>query len=401
MTDALQVNLMDGTWHADDPHAIWAQLRRDAPVHHDPRGDVWGISKYHDILAVEKDPTTFSSFRAPAPHGMHLPMMISMDDPEHQCRRGLVARGFTPKRVAAHEPRLRQVCNDIIDKVCEQGRADFVWDIAAPLPLIMIADLLGFEEEMHDDLLRWSEALVTPVEGRSAEEGMAHAATVTMEFAVAQLELVADRRANPRDDVLTTLCQAEIDGERLDDESLVQESLLILIGGDETTRHVLSAGMLALIENPEQAAALGAGEADMATAVEEMIRWASPVQAMGRTVTRDTTFEGHEMQEGDQVALFYPSGNRDEDVFEDPQRFDISRKPNPQIAFGFGTHFCLGASLARLECRVMFRELLRRLPDIRLAPGATLHRRPSNFVSGLESLPVAFTPTAPEGRTHG
>jgi cytochrome P450 family 142 subfamily A polypeptide 1 len=181
----------------------------------------------------------------------------------------------------------------------------------------------------------------------------------------------------------------------------VQESLLILIGGDETTRHVLSAGMLALIENPDQSEALRSGRADMATAVEEMIRWASPVQAMGRTVTRDVEFRGHTMTEGQQLALFYPSGNRDEDVFADPQRFDVTRTPNPHIAFGFGTHFCLGASLARLECRVMFRELLRRLPDIRLASGATLHRRPSNFVSGLESMPVTFTPTAPEGTSHG
>jgi cytochrome P450 family 142 subfamily A polypeptide 1 len=137
----------------------------------------------------------------------------------------------------------------------------------------------------------------------------------------------------------------------------------------------------------------------MAIAVEEMIRWASPVQAMGRTVTRDVTFQGHELKEGDQLALFYPSGNRDEDVFDDPQRFDVTRSPNPHIAFGFGTHFCLGASLARLESRVMFRELLRRLPDIRLAPGATLHRRPSNFVSGLEGMRIEFTPTAPEGRS--
>jgi cytochrome P450 family 142 subfamily A polypeptide 1 len=401
MTDALELNLLDGAWHDADAHAVWAQLRREAPVHYDPQGDVWGISKYHDILAVEKDPATFSSFRAPAPHGMHLPMMISMDDPEHQCRRGLVSRGFTPKRVADHEPMLREVCNRIIDKVCEKGSTDFVWDIAAPLPLIMIAHLLGFEEEMHDDLLRWSESLVEPVEGRSVEDGMAHAAAVTMEFAEAQLALVADRRANPRDDVLTTLCQAEIDGERLDDASLVQESLLILIGGDETTRHVLSAGMLALIENPDQSEALRSGRADMATAVEEMIRWASPVQAMGRTVTRDVEFRGHTMTEGQQLALFYPSGNRDEDVFADPQRFDVTRTPNPHVAFGFGTHFCLGASLARLECRVMFRELLRRLPDIRLASGATLHRRPSNFVSGLESMPVTFTPTAPEGTSHG
>ncbi len=400
--DALSTNLLDGSWYAtDDAHEIWAQLRREAPVHHDAKGDLWAISRYDDIVAVEKDPATFSSYRAPGVHGMHLPMMISMDDPEHQCRRSLVSRRFTPRAVTAHEPMLRQVCNDIIDRVCEKGSANFVWDIAAPLPLIMIAELLGFDRSMHEQLLEWSEALVNPVEGRSREEGMEHAMAVTMEFAQAQLAVAADRRANPRDDVITALATAEIDGERLDDASLVQETLLVLIGGDETTRHVLSGGMLALVEHPDQREALRTGAADMATAVEEMIRWASPVQCMGRTVTRDTTFRGQRMSEGQQVALFYPSANRDEAVFADPMRFDVTRSPNPHIAFGFGTHFCLGASLARLECRVMFAELLRRLPDIELATDEPLRRRPSNFVSGLESLPVIFTPTAPEGRTDG
>ena len=281
--------------------------------------------------------------------------------------------------------------------MCERGEADFVWDIAAPLPLIMIAALLGFPEEMHEQLLHWSEELVRPVPGRTQEEGIAHAMGITMEFAAAQLAVAADRRANPQDDVITTLATAEIDGERLDDASLVQETLLILIGGDETTRHVLSGGMLALMQHPDQLEALRTGEADMVTAVEEMIRWVSPVQAMGRTVTRDIEFRGQQMKEGDQLALFYPSGNRDEEVFENPQQFDITRKPNPHIAFGFGTHFCLGVSLARLECRIMFDELLRRLPDMQVAPGAETPKRPSGFVCGYESLPVVFTPSTPVG----
>ena len=211
-------------------------------------------------------------------------------------------------------------------------------------------------------------------------------------FRDAQLEVIADRRRNPRDDVITTLCEAEIDGHRLDDDSIVEETLLILIGGDETTRHVLTAGMLALIEQPDQLAALRDGSTDPSTAVEEMIRWASPVQNMARTATRDVVVRGQEIHEGDQVILFYPSANRDEDVFADPQRFDSTRNPNPHVAFGFGTHFCLGASLARLECRIMFDELLRRLDDIELATEEPLPRRPSNFISGLESLPITFTP---------
>jgi cytochrome P450 family 142 subfamily A polypeptide 1 len=217
-----------------------------------------------------------------------------------------------------------------------------------------------------------------------------------MEFREAQLGIIADRRKNPRDDVITTLCEAEIDGERLDDESIVQETLLILIGGDETTRHVISAGMLALLENPGQLAALRHGEAEIAAAVEEMIRWASPVQNMGRTATQDVVIGDQKIREGQQLMLFYPSANRDDDVFADPQAFDIRRQPNPHVAFGFGTHFCLGAALARLECRLMFTELLRRLPDLELATDDPLPRRASNFISGLEAMPVTFTPVGVE-----
>jgi cytochrome P450 family 142 subfamily A polypeptide 1 len=390
------LNLLDGSWYADDPHAVWSGLRRDAPVCYDPASAVWGITKYHDVLAIEKDPKTFSSHRAPRPHGDHLPMMISMDDPDHQRRRSLVSRGFTPKRVAGHEPLLRELCTSIVDKVCEQGHCDFVWDIAAPLPLLVIADMLGLGD-MHEELLRWSEELMRPTPARITPEQMASGAQTIQEFRDSQLEVIADRRRNPRDDVITTLCEAELDGDRLDDESIVQETLLILIGGDETTRHVISGGMLALLERPDQLDALRDASADMTVAVEEMIRWVSPVQNMARTATRDVTVRDQQVEEGDQLILFYPSANRDEEVFEDPQRFDIGRRPNPHIAFGFGTHFCLGASLARLECRVMFGELLRRLPDIRLADGATLPRRASNFVSGLETMPVEFTPGPREG----
>lgn len=380
------LNLLDGRWYAEDAHAIWDEFRRDAPVHFDPVGQVWGIFKHADVLAIEKDPKTFSSHRAPRPHGQHLPMMISMDDPEHQRRRSLVSRGFTPKRVADHEPMVRELCRQIIDNVCEKGSCDFVWDIAAPLPLYVIADLLGYEPDMYDDLLHWSEALMSPTaDDMTTPEQIAkrlqESNTTIGEFREAQLRIIADRRRKPRDDVMSTLCHAEIDGERLDDESIVQEMLLILIGGDETTRHVLSGGMLEMINHPDQREALRSGDADMALAAEEMIRWNSPVQNMGRTATRDASIRDHEIREGDQLMLFYPSANRDEDVFERPHEFDIRRHPNPHVAFGFGTHFCLGASLARIEVRVMFDELLRRLPDIELATGGPLQRRGSNFVS--------------------
>jgi cytochrome P450 family 142 subfamily A polypeptide 1 len=397
------LNLLDGRWYAEDAHAIWDEFRRDAPVSYDPVGQVWGIFKHADVLAIEKDPKTFSSQRAPRPHGVHLPMMISMDDPEHQRRRSLVSRGFTPRRVADLEPMVRRLTRQILDEVCERDSCDFVWDVAALLPLYVIADLLGYEPDMYDDLLRWSEGMMSPnAEDMLTPEQIAQriekSSTTMDEFRAAQLGIIADRRKHPRDDVMTIFCQAEIDGERLDDESIVQEMLLILIGGDETSRHVLSGGMLELLHDPEQMALMRERGADLALAADEMIRWASPVQNMARTATRDAEVRGQQVHEGDQVMLFYPSANRDEDVFDDPHRFDVRRNPNPHVAFGFGTHFCLGASLARLEVRVMFEELLPRMADIELAAPEPLRRRSSNFVSGLETLPITFTPVPGAGQ---
>jgi cholest-4-en-3-one 26-monooxygenase len=393
------LNLLDGTWYADDPHAIWTELRREAPILYDAASEVWGISRYQDVLTIEKDPERFSSRTAPRPHGESLPMMISMDDPDHQRRRSLVNRGFTPRQIADQEDTVRDFCRLIINRVSEKGECDFVWDIAAPLPLMVIADMLGLSD-MQEDLLRWSEQLMRATPANPPPEMLEAGAATIMEFRESQLKVIADRRTNPRDDLITTLCQAEIDGEALDDDSIVQETLLILIGGDETTRHVISGGMLALMENPQQFADLRAGSADLVLAVEEMIRWVSPIQNMARTVTRNLTFQGHAMRDGDQVILFYPSANRDEDVFDDPHQFDIRRQPNPHIAFGFGRHFCLGASLARLELRVMFSELFRRLPDIQLAAAGPLPRRSSNFVSGLEEMPVRFSPAPVEADLH-
>lgn len=392
---ASDLNLLDGTWYAEDPHAVWTWMRRKAPVYFDERSQVWGVAKYDDVLAVERDPESFSSRKAPRPHGEPLPMMISMDNPDHQRRRSLVSRGFTPRRIADHEARVRAHCRTILNAVCERGRCDFVWDVAAPLPLLLIADMLGFEQESHADLLRWSDDLMRgttidppPDVARSALQAM-------LEFREYQLRVIAERRREPRDDLVSVFCHATVDGHQLDDESIVQESLLILIGGDETTRHVISGGMLALLDEPDQLAALAEGDADLVVAVEELLRWVSPIKNMARTVTRDLVMRDQQLHEGDQLILFYPSANRDEDVFESPHLLDIRRQPNPHIAFGFGTHFCLGAALARLELRVMFGEVLRRMPDLQVA-GSELPYRASNFVSGLEAMPVRFTPSEPE-----
>jgi cytochrome P450 family 142 subfamily A polypeptide 1 len=325
-------------------------------------------------------------------------MMVSMDNPEHQRRRSLVNRGFTPRRVGDKEPVIRAICTEIIDRVCERGACDFVWDVAAPLPLLLIADMLGFERDAYDDLLRWSDDLI-----RGTTAGDEAALTKAMEASLAfreyQMGVIADRRARPaQEDLVSTLCHAEIDGERLDDESIVQETLLILIGGDETTRHVISCGMLALLDNPDQRALLAGSPAAIETGVEELLRWVSPIKNMSRTAMRDVEVRGQQLHAGDQLILLYPSANRDDEVFDEPDRLDVTREPNPHLAFGFGPHFCLGAALARLELKVMFSELLERLPDLGLTNDEPLPFRSSNFIVGPEAMPVRFTPAAPRGR---
>jgi cholest-4-en-3-one 26-monooxygenase len=387
-----QFDLLDGGWYASQPFDDWAWMREHAPVYWDAKDEVWALTRYQDILAVEKDPGTFSSHRAPRPHGDHLPMMISMDDPEHSWRRKLVSRGFTPRRVRGHEATIRRICAEIIDRVAPKGECDFVWDIAAPLPLLLIADMLGFPPDAYDELLRWSDDLIRATTLDPPTEVEQAGMKAMLAFREFQLGVVADRRSKPpQDDLVSILCYAEIDGERLDDESIIQESLLILIGGDETSRHVMTDGMLALLEHPDQLAVLRDDPAKTELAVEELLRWVSPIKNMSRTVTRETELRGQTLRTGDQVIMLYPSANRDPEVFEDPDRFDVQREPNPHLAFGFGPHFCMGASLARLELKVMFSELLRRLPDLHLA-GEPTPRRRSNFISGPEAMPVAFTP---------
>ena len=387
------IDLLDGHWYAQQPYEQWAWMREHAPAYWDERNEVWGITRYEDVLAIEKDAKTFSSMRAPRPHGEPLPMMISMDNPEHQRRRSLVNRGFTPKKVQAHERTIRAICQKLIDDVSPRGECDFVWDIAAPLPLLLIADMLGFEPDAYDDLLRWSDDMIRGTTGTPTPDVQLAAMNAGIEFREYQLKVIADRRSRPpQDDLISTLVNAEIDGHKLDDESIVSETLLILIGGDETSRHVITCGMLALLEFPEQRDLLVEQPELVETGVEELLRWVSPIKNMARTVTKPVELHGEALREGDQVMLFYPSANRDSRVFADPDLLDVRRNPNPHLAFGFGPHFCLGASLARLELKIMFEELLARLPDIRLASDEQLEFRASNFISGPESMPVRFTP---------
>jgi cytochrome P450 family 142 subfamily A polypeptide 1 len=387
------IDLMAGDFYGSEPFEAYAWLRRHAPFFRDPVHDLWAVSRYADVKAVSSDPETFSNAGGVRPKFPPIPMMIDFDAPEHVRRRRLVQAGFTPRQVRAMEERVRATCDRIIDAVAARGSCDFVADIAAPLPLHVIGDMLGVAPGDRADLLRWSEQMLAS-QGSLEPDALEGAAAAFVEYTDYITPVLEDRRRTGQaDDLVGILANAELDGDRLDDSSLIHETLLILIGGDETTRHVISGGFYELTRHPEQAARLRADPSGLPRAVEEMLRWVSPIKNMARTATRDVEVEGGTVRAGQELLLLYPSANRDEAVFDDPEVFDTARSPNPHMAFGFGAHFCLGNQLARLELRLMFEQLFSRLPDLALAePAAPPPRRPSNFISGIESLPVTFTP---------
>jgi cholest-4-en-3-one 26-monooxygenase len=393
----LVIGLTDGMFYGGDPFPAFVWMREHAPAYYDEASGVWGITRYADIREISKDPDTFSNAGGIRPDSDALPMMIDTDAPEHVRRRRLVSEGFTPRRIRESEAGIRTICDAIIDRVCEAGTADFVRDIAAPLPMIVIGNMLGVAPEDRDDLLRWSDDMLKAL-GSPDPGAMDVAAVAAMEYAE-YITAVAEqrRRDSQSDDLIGTLVHAEIEGDRLDESSIIYESLLILIGGDETTRHVISGGMYELLTHPEQYARLAGDRSLMPSAVEEMLRWVTPIKNMARQMTRDVEFQGETLRQGQKLLLLYPSANRDERVFDDPERFDITRSPNDHMAFGFGSHFCLGNRLARMELSVMFDRLLDRLPDLALSDPSEPPKRAANFVSGYETMPVVFTPSAPLG----
>ncbi len=390
------IDLLDGSFYVDDPREKYAWMRANAPVYFDERNGVWGIASYAALLAAEKDAATFSNAGGIRPDSGPIPMMIDMDDPDHWKRRKLVNKGFTPRRVRDSEPEIRRVCDEIIDTVCERGACDFVRDIAAPLPMIMIGDMLGVAPEDRDDLLRWSDDMVSAQSGNATDEQWMKAMQAMDGYTAFCTHAVAQRQAEPTDDLMSVLVHAEVDGDRLTPDEVLHESLLILVGGDETTRHVISGGMEQLMLHPEQRKALLDDPSKVTVAVEEMLRWVTPIKNMCRTVTHDTAFMGEDLRAGQKCMLLFESANFDEAKFDAPDIFDAQRDPNEHVAFGFGTHFCLGQALARLELKVMVEQLLARMPDLELAAEpASLPRRRANFISGLESMPVTFTPSRP------
>jgi len=388
-------------WVPGVPHEAFKVLREKAPVFWQKITDdngYWAVTRYEDVVTVSKDPATFSSYKG-GTILKDLPeedlnntrtIMLNMDPPQHSKYRKLVSQGFTPRMTARLEPRIRSATSAILDEVAGRGECDFVRDIAAELPLIVIAELVGVPLEDRHKVFEWSNRLIgfdDPEFQNSEDQGKMAA----MEMWMYANQLAEQRKSAPRDDLVSMLMTGEVDGEKLTEMEFDSFFLLLAVAGNETTRNLISGGMLALIEHPSEWRKLLADPSLVPSAVEEMLRWVSPVSQFRRTATRDTEIRGVKIKEGDKVVVYYQSANRDEAIFKDPYKFDVTRSPNNHLAFGIGEHFCLGANLARLEIRVMFEELVRRLPDIELA--GPVRRLRSNFINGVKEMPVRFSPT--------
>lgn len=389
------VDFTNGNFYADGgAREAYRWMRANQPVFRDRNG-LAAATTYAAVIDAERNPELFSNAGGIRPDQPGMPYMIDMDDPAHVLRRKLVNSGFTRKRVMDKVPSIVNLCDTLIDAVCERGECDFVRDIAAPLPMAVIGDMLGVLPTEREMLLKWSDDLVCGLSSHLDETAINMLMETFAAYTAFTMEVIAKRRAEPTDDLFSILVNAEVEGQRMSDDEIVMETLLILIGGDETTRHTLSGGTDQLLRNRDQWERLVADQSLLPGAIEETLRWTSPVKNMCRTLTADTTFHGTDLKAGEKIMLMFESANFDEAVFENPDEFRIDRNPNSHLAFGFGTHFCLGNQLARLELRLMLERLLTRLPDLRLADDKALPLRPANFVSGPESMPVVFTPTAP------
>lgn len=388
-----QIDLLDLDINIDDPWPLYQWLRDEAPAYWDEKNQLWAVSRYEDVLGVSKDPETFWSSEGTRPGLPPDPSLINQDGEQHTRQRGLVSKGFTPRRVAQLEDHVRRIVGELLDAALPRGRMDVVADLARPLPMRIIGQMLGYPVEDNDMLLGWVDEFVKGGSGPSAvdekvQEAFAH-------FAGYHSALVEQRKQLPGDDLMSVWLGAEIDGVKLDDLQLLFEHALLLVGGSETTRNVIAGGIHALLQHPEQLAWLRAHPEGLGNAMEEMLRWVTPFINMRRTALKDVTLHGKTIKKGDQVLMLYRSANRDPRAFGDPDVFDVQRKFDKlTMAFGYGKHFCLGSNLAKLELRVSLEETLRRLPDLRLDPAGTPRLGRSAFIYGLQSLPVLFGPAS-------
>jgi cytochrome P450 len=397
-----------------ESHAAFKRLRNEAPVHWNEGNDevvgFWNITKYEDVLYVSRNPELFISSRGIVMYRSvdreqddpgNGRMLITMDPPRHVRLRRLVNKGFTPRAVAAMEPHIRQITNQILDDIARKGHVDFVTEVSCLLPLAVICGMMGIEKKDWDLMFQLTNKVLgsgdpeyqtdVPEEQRGTDE----AARTTGMMGTMQMmgffgQLVGERKGNRRDDLISLLCESELDGEALTDEEILFFCFLLILAGNETTRNGISGGLLTLCEHPEERRKLQADMSLLPVAIEEMLRWVSPVTHMAREATADAEIRGQKIAKGDRLVMWYPSVNRDEDIFPEPDRFDITRTPNEHLAFGIGEHFCLGAGFARLELKVMFEELFRRFPDVQL--DGPPERLRSTFIGGIKHLPVKFTP---------
>ncbi|HEV2372497.1 MAG TPA: cytochrome P450 [Streptosporangiaceae bacterium] len=390
------------TFRLGPPHELFARLRQEAPVilhRRDGLPPFWVVTRHRDVVAASRDPATFSSQR----HGVFLDessadarrdghqTMVNLDPPAHTRLRRLVAPQFTPAAVDKLTSQIRSQCTVALDRFCERGDCDFARDVAAEFSVAVLCALLGAPDAEERQRVRMiTSALGDPL-GQASPDVVARATAQAFEYAA---ELAQWRRRSPGDDLVSVLLRPGPDGERLSHGEYELLILLLLTAGHLTTQHLISGAMLAFFEHPAQWHSLVVAGALPDAGVDEMLRWVSPVMQFQRTATRDTVLGGQAITAGDRVALYYLSANRDEDVFDDPGRFDLTRAPGEQVSFGAGgPHFCLGSSLARRQVRTVFEELARRMPDIELA-GAPLYLE-STFLNGVSLLPVRFSPSAP------
>lgn len=398
----MEINLIDPDIYASGgpPHEEFAWLRRHSPVFWHEHGGAegwpgfWAVTRHEDVMRVSRHPEIFSSARRSTAF-RELPervverrrlMILDMDPPQHSRQRALVNRGFTPRMIGRLENAISKTCASLLDAVAQRGRADFVADVAAPLPLEVICELVGAPPEDRARLYELTN-LMTGFDDPEVGSAALAVQAVNELYAYAG-QLGELRRQQPRDDIVTQLLQPDQDGNQLAASEFNLFIVLLVLAGNETTRNAASGGMLALLQNPQQWQRLVAEPALIPTAAEEIIRWVSPINAFRRTASRQTELAGQQIAEGDKVVIFYSSANRDEDVFTSPQVFDIRRDPNPHLAFGFGPHFCLGRHLAALELRILLRAVAERMPGISIDGPVTRLR--SNLINGLKQMPVRF-----------